>query len=136
MAGWHQIVVVGHLGKDATEHFTKQGKRFWVFSVAVSEKWGDREHRKESTTWYEVALWEEAGAGVVEFLKKGKQVMVVGKPGSRAWKANDGTAMTTNTISARTVQLLGRSGSGRPNEGDWFAPDEEGFDENSANIPF
>ncbi len=121
MTGWHQIVVVGNLGKDAVQKFTQAGKSFWVFSVAVTERSGDRDHRREFTTWYEVALWEDQATGVTEYLKKGKQVMVVGKPGSRAWKANDGTAMTTNTISARTVQLLGSSGSGRPDDGDWFA---------------
>jgi single stranded DNA-binding protein len=121
MAGFHQIVVVGNLGKDAVQHSTKQGKVFWTFSVAVTEKWGAADNRRESTTWYEAALWEDQGAGVVEFLKKGKQVMVVGKPGSRAWKASDGTAMSTNTITVRTVQLLGNSGGSRREEGDWFA---------------
>ena len=125
MAGFQQIVIVGNLGKDATQHHTKQGKAYWTFSVAVTEKWGAGENRREMTTWYEVALWDDWAESVAEHLKKGKQVMVVGKPGSRAWKAADGRPMTTNTISAKTVQLLGRVGSGRPQEGDWFAQQQE-----------
>lgn len=109
------------LGQGCSCPFDQTGQALLDVLHCRNGALGGRDNRRESTTWYEVALWEEQGAGVIDFLKKGKQVMVVGDPGSRAWKDKDGTPQSTNTISARTVQLLGRSGFNRPEEGDWFA---------------
>lgn len=63
--------IIGHLGKDAEIKKGKNDKEFVKFSIASTEKKGD----KEETTWVDVIT---GAVKLQPHLTKGKQVYVSG----------------------------------------------------------
>ena len=91
-----KAMIIGNLGRDAEER-EHGGKKFLSFTVAVSEKSKDG---NETTQWINVTTNQ---VGLKDYLKKGKQVYVMGdqkndvyesKPDIRVW--------------ADEIQLLGK----------------------------
>ncbi|WP_276973137.1 single-stranded DNA-binding protein [Ferrimicrobium acidiphilum] len=72
--------LIGRLGKDPELRFTKEGKAFTTFSLAVtkSSKRPDGEW-DTATTWYEIKSWDVLAENAAECLKKGYSVVCVGK---------------------------------------------------------
>ena len=44
MAGWHQTIVIGNVGRDPELRYTQSGAAVCSFSVAVTERWTDRQN--------------------------------------------------------------------------------------------
>lgn len=130
MAGWHQTVIVGNLGRDPELRYLQSGTAVCNFSVAVTESWNDRQtnERREKTTWYKVSVWGSMGENCNTYLRQGSQVMVVGTPEARGYMNNNGEAAASLDLRAREVKFLGgRGGDGggggqRNNNDDDFAP--------------
>ena len=111
---WHQTVIVGNLGGDPELKYMQSGRAVCNFSVAVSERWRDRNtnEQQERTTWYRVAVWGQQAENCNTYLAKGRQVLVVGNVSARGYINNNGEAAASLDLTARTVQFLagGRDG--------------------------
>ena len=136
---WHQTIVVGNLGGDPELRYLQSGTAVCNFSVAVSERWNDRNtnEQREKTTWYRVNAWGSLGETCNQYLSKGRQVMVIGTVEARGYMNNAGEAAASLDMRARDVRFL--SGSGGPGGGggqggsqDDFAPPPR----NEEDIPF
>ena len=100
-----RIEIIGHIGQDAEVKDFGENQVI-NFSVAVSESYINRQGEKVSnTSWYECAKWGN-NIAVAQYLKKGTQVFVSGKPQSRASK-DDGTLVSNLGINVLNIQLLG-----------------------------
>jgi single-strand DNA-binding protein len=135
---WHQTIVVGNLGRDPEMRYLQSGTGVCSFSVAVSESWNDRQtnERREKTTWYNVSAWGSLAETCNTYLKKGRQVMVIGTVDARGYTNNAGEAAASLDLRARTVQFLGNRGDdqeGGGQSGDEFAPPPT---DNVNDIPF
>lgn len=97
----NKAFLVGRLGNDATINDVN-GKKVMNYSIGISTGTKD----KPETTWWDCSQWGEKTA-VVEYLKKGTQVAVVGEPGLRTYQRNDGTAGASMTLRVDKVELLG-----------------------------
>ncbi len=106
MASFNKIIIVGYLGRDPEMKYTPQGKAVTDFSVATTEKSGDREH----TTWFRCTAWEKTAELVANFLKKGSMVYVEGPLKVTEYTAKDGTQKQSLEIRVREVQFLDRKG--------------------------
>lgn len=74
-----QVTVVGRLGRDA-ETRDVSGQKVANFPVAGNVGYGDR----KQTLWFDCALWgKRAESGLVDYLKKGQQVAVMGEMSER-----------------------------------------------------
>lgn len=69
------IVIGGHLGKDAEQFSTNNGQIVTRFSVGVNVGFGER----RNTNWFECAIWGDRGSKLLPYLKKGKAVIVSGE---------------------------------------------------------
>lgn len=69
------IVIGGHLGKDATVMTTNQGRCVTRFSVGVNTGFGER----RTTNWFECAIWGDRGTKLAQYLTKGTAVIVTGE---------------------------------------------------------
>ena len=119
---WHQTVVVGNLGGDPELRYLQSGQAVCNFSVAVSERWRDRNtnEQRERTTWYRVAAWGGLGETCNQYLARGRQVMVVGNVQARGYINNNGEAAASLDLTARDVRFLGgRGGDGGDQGGNW-----------------
>lgn len=117
MAGWHQTVVVGNLGRDPELRYLPNGTAVCNFSVAITETWGSEGERKEKTTWYKVSVFGAQAESCSKFLAKGRQVMVVGTVDARSYKNNAGEAAASLDLRARDVRFLGGRGDGASDGG-------------------
>ena len=102
----NRLEIIGHIGNDAEikDFGTNQVINF---SVAVSESYTNKQNEKvTSTMWFECAKWGN-NTSVAQYLKKGTQVYVSGKPNNRAWVNEQGEAKSVNGINVFDIQLLG-----------------------------
>ena len=102
-----RLTIIGHLGQDA-EVKDLGHNQVINFSVAVSESYVNKTTNEKvtNTTWYECAKWGNNTA-VAQFLKKGQQVLVEGKPTARAWQKEDGSLVSVLGVSVLNLSLLG-----------------------------
>lgn len=69
-----KVFLVGYLGRDPEERFTSTHKKVTSFPLAISVyKSGEK-----LTVWYKISCWEETGAAILPYLKKGSCVIVTG----------------------------------------------------------
>lgn len=119
---WHQTIIVGNLGGDPELRYLQSGQAVCNFSVAVSERWRDRQsgEQRERTTWYRVAAWGPLGETCNQYLARGRQVMVTGNVSARGYINNNGEAAASLNLNARDVRFLGNRGdSGDQQGGNW-----------------
>ena len=109
---WHQTIIVGNLGGDPELRYLQSGQAVCNFSVAVSERWRDRNsgEQRERTTWYRVAAWGPLAETCNTYLSKGRQVMVTGNVNARGYINNSGEAAASLDLTARDVRFLGNRG--------------------------
>ncbi len=106
-----RLTIIGHLGQDAEVKDLGQNQVI-NFSVAVSESYINKQTNEKvtNTTWYEVAKWGN-NTSIAQYLKKGTQVMVEGKPTARSWQKEDASIVSVLGINALNVTLLGSAKS-------------------------
>ena len=125
---WHQTIIVGNLGGDPELRYLQSGQAVCNFSVAVSERWRDRNsgEQRERTTWYRVAAWGPLGETCNTYLAKGRQVMVTGNVAARGYINNNGEAAASLDLTARDVRFLGGRGGGDQGGGDYGGQQQRG----------
>ena len=129
---WHQTIVVGNLGGDPELRYLQSGQAVCNFSVAVSERWRDRNtnEQRERTTWYRVAAWGGLGETCNQYLSRGRQVMVIGNVQARGYVNNNGEAAASLDLTARDVRFLGGRGDGDQGGG-WSGGGQRGGEQQS-----
>ncbi len=100
-----QLSIIGRIGADA-EVKEIGNNQVINFNVAVSETFTKNNVKETKTTWFQVQKWGN-NTQVVQYIKKGGQIFVSGKPANRAFIGNDGTAQVVNGINAFEIELLG-----------------------------
>ncbi len=140
---WHQTIVVGNLGGDPELRYMQSGNAVCNFSVAVSERWRDRQtgEQQERTTWYRVAVWGAQAESCNTYLQKGRQVMVIGNVQARGYVNNNGEAAASLDLRARDVRFLSGRGDGDQGGG-WSGGGQRGGgqqrqrrDDRASNYP-
>lgn len=109
MASYEQTIIIGNVGSDPEWRMLPSGTPISTFSVAVTTKWKDRQtqEQRENTTWYRVSCWNGLADVAKNFIKKGKQVMIVGKVTASAYLGQDGQPRATLELRADNLQMLG-----------------------------
>jgi single-strand DNA-binding protein len=99
-----KTTIIGYLGQDATTKEASSGNWVINFDVAHTEKYKD----EKRTVWVKCAYWRKADQlKVSEYLKKGTQVYVEGKPSTEHYTDKNGTIVSRLVITVNEVQLLG-----------------------------
>jgi single-strand DNA-binding protein len=129
---FQQCIIVGNLGRDPEMRFTPDGTPVTDFSVAVNKRWtGADGSQSEKTWWFKVTCWRKLAETTNQYLRKGRQVMVIGEIDASAYIPREPRASLE--LTARDVRFLaggerdGGSGS-TSSSGDY--PQEE------EDIPF
>lgn len=99
--------VIIRLGADAVVNESSNGNTVINFDGAATEKWKDKQgNKQEKTTWYRCSWWLN-NTGIAQYLTKGTQVYVTGKPNASAYQNKEGEIVAQNGILVREVELLG-----------------------------
>ena len=134
MATVFETRLIGNLGKDAIVRNLEGQVVAINFPVAHNQNWKDKRtgHSKTKTTWVNCTIWKQEGANlkILDFLKKGTLVEILGTPVAKAYKVEDGsirseirlTVIKTNIL--RTVSKEEFSDSDNNSLEDVFSDDD------------
>lgn len=102
-----KIMLLGNLGNDAHVRVASQSK-FVSFDVCHSEKWTDRTTGaiNERSQWVSCTLDGDGGA-LLQFLKKGTKVFVMGELRTRVYQTRDGSYAAGIECRVRQLELCG-----------------------------
>ncbi len=110
MADFSSVVVIGRLVRDPELRYVSNGAPVCNFSVATSRRWTkDDGQRVEETTFLDVTVWKRLAEVCKQFLKKGREVLVMGTLHQDRW--TDKTTQQARSkikVVASTVQFLGK----------------------------
>lgn len=109
MASFNKIIIVGYLGKDPELRYTPNAKAVCNFSVATTEKKGD----KELTTWFRVTAWGKQAEVANQYLSKGSQIYVEGRVSQESYTDRDGNARTSLEVNATDLKFVGAKGEAK-----------------------
>jgi single-strand DNA-binding protein len=115
---YHQIIIVGNVGKDPEMRYTPSGQAVTSFSVATNRSYtvGSGEQVKE-TIWFRVTTWGKQAEVCNQYVKKGSKVLVEGRltpdkatGGPHVFERQDGTFGAHFEVNASTVRFLSTRG--------------------------
>jgi len=113
MLGVNKVIVVGTLGKDPEMRQMQNGNQVANISVAVTEKYKDKEgNKQELTEWINVVFSGKVAEIVGEYCHKGSKIYVEGKMKTEKYEKNGQTHYATKVVAAQ-MQLLGDKSGGQ-----------------------
>jgi single-strand DNA-binding protein len=117
----NRVQLIGRLGKDPESKFTPTGKKVAHFSLAVSNRWKDKNgETKESTEWVNIEAWGRLGEVCQEYLKKGSLVFLEGRLKTDKYEDKGETRYFTKVV-IQTLEFLDK----RPAEEPMMAVEED-----------
>lgn len=76
----NQVILMGRLTRDPEQRTTTTGKTIASFSIAV-----DRGGQDDTADFFNVTAWEKLGELVMQYLAKGRRVLVQGRLRQDSW---------------------------------------------------
>jgi len=132
----NKVMIIGNLGKDPEMIYAKTGTAICKFSVAVTEKWGD----KETTEWFNCVAFKKSAETLEKYLSKGSKVYIEGKLQTSTWDKEDGTKGYKTEIIIREFEFLSPKSESQeqnePQQGSQGAPPSSGNQDPQEDIPF
>ena len=132
--------LIGNIGRDATVKTMERGVVAINFPVAHNKNWIDRKTGKPRTrtTWVNCTIWkrEDSNLRVLDFLKKGALVEVVGTPYAKSYHSEDGVLRTEIRLNVSNTNILRASKDDHQDAESsnmWDAQDDERFQDASMN---
>lgn len=111
----NQVILMGRLTRDPEQRTTTTGKTIASFSIAV-----DRGGQDDTADFFNVTAWEKLGDLVIQYLAKGRRVLVQGRMRQDTWDDKEtGKKQSRIEVVATDVTFLdgpngGEGGSGAP----------------------
>lgn len=115
----NEVKIIGRLTKDADKKQAGKGY-FLIFPIAVNESFKKDGQWQERTDYFDVEIFVSNPENLEKKLKKGNQVMVIGKLRQDRWEDKEGGKHSKVKIIARKILLL--------KEVSTESSDEEGID--------
>jgi single-strand DNA-binding protein len=110
MATVFETRLIGNIGKDATLKTMERGVIAINFPVAHNKNWRDKRsgESKTKTTWVNCTIWKKEGANlrILDFLKKGALVELIGVPFAKAYTMEDGFVRTEIRLNVSQTNIL------------------------------
>jgi single-strand DNA-binding protein len=114
MPALNRVQLIGRLGKDPEGKFTPTGKKVSHFSVAISNRWKNKEgETQEYTEWVNVEAWGRLGEICQEYLKKGSLVFIEGRLKTDKYEDKGENRYYTKVV-ALSMQMLDRKPNDEP----------------------
>ncbi|MEO9533775.1 MAG: single-stranded DNA-binding protein [Crocinitomicaceae bacterium] len=116
MATVFETRLIGNIGKDAIIKNMDKGVIAVNFPVAHNKNWRDKRtgEQRTKTTWVNCTIWKRDGGNmrILDFLKKGTLVEIVGTPFAKGYLQDDQTIKSEIRINVSKTNIL------RPSKGE------------------
>lgn len=110
MATVFETRLIGNIGKDAVVKRMDRGVIAINFPVAHNKNWRDKRtgEARTKTTWVNCTIWKKEGANmrILDFLKKGALVELLGTPFSKSFLQEDGTTRSEIRLNVSKTNIL------------------------------
>lgn len=127
MATLNEVRLIGNLTKDP-ESRAAGSHTIVGFSIAVNRKSkGSDGQAKEEVSFFDCEAWNKTGELVMQYCKKGRQVLVCGRLQQDRWE-KDGVKRSKIKVVADNIQFLGS----KPEGEEQAAPAEAGIGDPDA----
>jgi len=126
----NKVIVTGNLCRDIELRYIPDGTAVGSFSIAVNEKYKD----KETTSFFNVTVWGKQAENCAKYIGKGSKVLIEGNLKQDTWE-KDGQKHQMVKINAQRVEFIGKpkeKTQGEPAT-DQTANQESGVDQ---DVPF
>ena len=137
MATVFETRLIGNIGKDATVKNMERGVIAINFPVAHNKNWRDKRsgEQRTKTTWINCTIWKREGSNlrILDFLKKGTLVELVGTPFAKAFSSDQGAMRTEIRLNVSKTNILKTPTSSTDSDSDDFVDDEEDADNDYEN---
>lgn len=98
----NQVILMGRLTRDPEQRTTTSGKTIASFSIAV-----DRGGDSDQADFFNITAWEKLGELVVQYLAKGRRVLVQGRLRQDSWDDKEtGKKQSRIEVTATDVTFL------------------------------
>lgn len=77
----NQVILMGRLTRDPEQRTTTSGRTVVSFSIAV-----DHQTQDDQADFFDVTAWEKLGELVMQYLSKGRRVLVQGRLRQDSWE--------------------------------------------------
>ena len=107
MGRLNKIMLIGNAGNDAELRYTPNGDGVASFSLAVGNRYTNREGQQiDETEWFRITSWGRNAEFVSNYIKKGMQVYVEGRLSHSVYQDNAGETKISLEVNARDVQIV------------------------------
>ncbi len=114
----NQVILMGRLTRDPEQRTTTTGKTIASFSIAV-----DRGGQDDSADFFDVTAWEKLGDLVMQYLGKGRRVLVQGRLRQDSWDDKEtGKKRSRIEVTATDVTFLDGPNGGEGGSSESSAP--------------
>lgn len=121
MSDTNIAVVSGRLVEDPRE----VGQSGCKFTVAVNRVVGKGDDKERYTTYMPVLVWNKQASSVLQYLTKGRRVLVEGRLEQRTYERKDGSKAKEVSVVANNVQFLDSGNSAVKEDGSSDRPQKE-----------
>ena len=98
----NQFILLGRLTRDPEQRTTPSGRTVVSFSIAV-----DRAGQDDQADFFDITAWEKLGELVMQYLSKGRRVLVQGRLRQDSWDDKEtGKRRSRIEVTATDVTFL------------------------------
>lgn len=103
----NNVTLLGRVGKDPEVRMAGQNK-VATFSLATGGKYKTQDGREiDDTAWHNIVAWRNLAELAEKYIKKGSQILVIGRLSYRKYTGNDGAERNVTEIVADKIELCG-----------------------------
>ena len=105
------VTLLGRVGKDAEVRMAGQNK-VATFSLCTGGKYKTNDGREiDDTAWHSIIAWRNLAELAEKYIRKGSQLLVIGRLTYRKYTGNDGVERNVTEIIADKIELCGAKDS-------------------------
>ena len=109
----NKCIFIGRLTDDPSVRYMPNGDPVANFSIAVNEKYKDKNgEQREKTEYIRIVAYRRTAEIIGQYCKKGDQIYIEGKLQTRKWTDKNGQDHYTTEIIADQMQMLGNKDNG------------------------
>jgi len=109
MSSYNRVTLIGNLTRDPELKKTKSGRSVSDIGLAMNRNWvTEGGEKKEEVTFVDVTVWGKTAENAVQYLSKGRSVLVEGRLQLDNWvDPQSGQNRSKLRVVAESLQFLG-----------------------------